>query len=406
MATFDTLETAFPYIFFERVMRSKPRAARPGITPKDAYIEERNRVIIRTSILGITANVMLALLKALVGMATHSIAITLDAVNNFTDAGSSVITIAGTKLASKKPDKKHPWGHGRIEYLSAMLLGALVLSAGISSLIEAVRKIIDPRTPEYTSVSLILVAICVLVKIFLGRYVTSAGRRAKSETLVNSGRDALLDALVSASTLAAALLYLLYGVSLEAWIGALISVLIIKTGFEMQLNTISEILGQRVDADLVRAVCRTVESFDEVYGVYDMIFHDYGPNRVNGSLHVEVDDAMTAREISDLLRRIAVKVYQEHQVQLTAIGIYSMNTKDRKAMRLREEITKIAMAHNHVLQLHGFSLKENVVQFDIIVDFEADDPEKIRDEITAEVSAAYPELTVQAFCDADYNFSE
>ena len=377
-----------------------------GITPKDAYIEERNRVIIRTSILGITANVVLALLKALVGMATHSIAITLDAVNNFTDAGSSVITIAGTKLASKKPDKKHPWGHGRIEYLSAMLLGALVLSAGISSLIEAVRKIIDPRTPEYTSVSLILVAICVLVKIFLGRYVTAAGKRANSETLVNSGRDALLDALVSASTLAAALLYLLYGVSLEAWIGALISVLIIKTGFEMQLNTISEILGQRVDADLVRAVCRTVESFDEVYGVYDMIFHDYGPNRVNGSLHVEVDDAMTAREISDLLRRIAVKVYQEHQVQLTAIGIYSMNTKDRKAVRLREEITKIAMAHSHVLQLHGFSLKENVVQFDIIVDFEADDPEKIRDEITAEVSAAYPELTVQAFCDADYNFSE
>ena len=377
-----------------------------GITPKDAYIEERNRVIIRTSILGITANVVLALLKALVGMATHSIAITLDAVNNFTDAGSSVITIAGTKLASKKPDKKHPWGHGRIEYLSAMLLGALVLSAGISSLIEAVRKIIDPRTPEYSSVSLILVAVCVLVKIFLGRYVTAAGKRANSETLVNSGRDALLDALVSASTLAAALLYLLYGVSLEAWIGALISVLIIKTGFEMQLNTISEILGQRVDADLVRAVCRTVESFDEVYGVYDMIFHDYGPNRVNGSLHVEVDDAMTAREISDLLRRIAVKVYQEHQVQLTAIGIYSMNTKDRKAMRLREEITKIAMAHSHVLQLHGFSLKENVVQFDIIVDFEADDPEKIRDEITAEVSAAYPELTVQAFCDADYNFSE
>ena len=377
-----------------------------GITPKDAYIEERNRVIIRTSILGITANVMLALLKALVGMATHSIAITLDAVNNFTDAGSSVITIAGTKLASKKPDKKHPWGHGRIEYLSAMLLGALVLSAGISSLIEAVRKIIDPRTPEYSSVSLILVAICVLVKIFLGRYVTAAGKRANSETLVNSGRDALLDALVSASTLAAALLYLLYGVSLEAWIGALISVLIIKTGFEMQLNTISEILGQRVDADVVRAVCRTVESFDEVYGVYDMIFHDYGPNRVNGSLHVEVDDAMTAREISDLLRRIAVKVYQEHQVQLTAIGIYSMNTKDRKAMRLREEITKIAMAHNHVLQLHGFSLKENVVQFDIIVDFEADDPEKIRDEIAAGVSAAYPELTVRAFCDADYNFSE
>jgi divalent metal cation (Fe/Co/Zn/Cd) transporter len=244
------------------------------------------------------------------------------------------------------------------------------------------------------------------VKIFLGRYVISAGRRANSETLVNSGRDALLDALVSATTLAAALIYLVYGISLEAWLGALICVLIIRTGVEMQLNTISEILGQRVDPDIVRAVQKTVESFDEVHGVYDMIFHDYGPGRVNGSLHVEVDDTMTAREISDLLRRIAVKVYQEHQVQLTAVGIYSMNIKDKKAVRLREEITKIAMAHSHVLQLHGFSLNDNIVQFDIIVDFEADDPEKIRDEIAAEVSAAYPELTVQAFCDADYTFSE
>ena len=377
-----------------------------GIKPKELYSEARNQLIIRTSILGISANVMLALLKALVGMATHSIAITLDAVNNFTDAGSSVITIAGTKLASKKPDKKHPWGHGRIEYLSAMLLGTLVLSAGISSMIEAVRKILLPQKAEYTSVSLILVAICVLVKIFLGRYVISAGRRANSETLVNSGRDALLDALVSATTLAAALIYLVYGISLEAWLGALICVLIIRTGVEMQLNTISEILGQRVDPDIVRAVQKTVESFDEVHGVYDMIFHDYGPGRVNGSLHVEVDDTMTAREISDLLRRIAVKVYQEHQVQLTAVGIYSMNIKDKKAVRLREEITKIAMAHSHVLQLHGFSLNDNIVQFDIIVDFEADDPEKIRDEIAAEVSAAYPELTVQAFCDADYTFSE
>ena len=377
-----------------------------GIKPKELYSEARNQLIIRTSILGISANVMLALLKALVGMATHSIAITLDAVNNFTDAGSSVITIAGTKLASKKPDKKHPWGHGRIEYLSAMLLGTLVLPAGISSMIEAVRKIVLPQKAEYTSVSLILVAICVLVKIFLGRYVISAGRRANSETLVNSGRDALLDALVSATTLAAALIYLVYGISLEAWLGALICVLIIRTGVEMQLNTISEILGQRVDPDIVRAVQKTVESFDEVHGVYDMIFHDYGPGRVNGSLHVEVDDTMTAREISDLLRRIAVKVYQEHQVQLTAVGIYSMNIKDKKAVRLREEITKIAMAHSHVLQLHGFSLNDNIVQFDIIVDFEADDPEKIRDEIAAEVSAAYPELTVQAFCDADYTFSE
>ncbi len=374
-------------------------------SPSDPQAD-RNLVIVRTGITGILANTLLALIKAFTGLATRSIAITLDAVNNLTDAGSSLITIIGTLLAAKKPDKKHPYGHGRMEYLSAMLLGALIFSAGISSLIESIRKILWPEVPEYSVLSLVIVAVCILVKIVLGRHVTATGKQVNSETLINSGKDALMDALISASTFTAAVIFLSSGLALEAWLGALISVLIIKTGVEMEYSTISEILGQRVSPDIVRAVRRTVESFPEVYGVYDMMLHDYGPNRITGSLHVEVIDTMPAYEISDLIRRISVKVYQDHHVLLSAIGIYSKNSQNAFAGELRKEITDIAMKHEHVLQVHGFYLKNNVIQFDVIVDFDTTDPEGLCREITSEVEALHPGLTAQAFWDADYNFSE
>lgn len=373
-------------------------------TPQD--LRTRNRQIVRASVIGIAANVLLAVFKAIIGALTHSIAISLDAVNNLTDAGSSVITIVGTKLASRKPDKQHPYGHGRIEYLSAMMLGAIVMAAGISSLIEAIRKIVRPQTPEYTAVSLAIVGICVLVKIFLGRYVTAAGERLNSQTLVNSGKDATMDAVISATTIIAALVYIITGVSLEAWLGALISVFIIRAAAEMLLSTLSELLGQRADADFSRAIRKTVEVFPEVHGVYDLMFHDYGPNRMTASLHVEVDDTMRAYEISDLIRRISMAVLEKHHVLLTAVGIYSMNTENERAVQLRNEITEIAHGYEHILQVHGFYLRDDNIQFDVIVDFETEDPRALCDEIEAKVHQRHPGLSVQTFWDADFSFSE
>lgn len=369
-------------------------------------IKERNKVIVRTSAHGIIANVLLALFKAVIGMTTHSIAITLDAVNNITDAGSSIITIVGTMLAAKKPDKEHPWGHGRLEYLSAMILAALILTAGLSSLIEAIEHIIHPHIPEYSATPLVIIGVCIIVKIFLGRYFVAVGKRVNSGTLISSGKDASMDAIVSASTVLAAFIYIFFGISLEAWLGAIISILIIKTGGEMEFNTISEIMGRRVDPEITRAVKKTVETFPEVHGVYDMVFHDYGPNRVNGSLHIEVDDTMRADEISDLIRRITIKVFQEHNVMLTAIGIYSMNTDNEEAIKIREDITSLALSHEHVLQLHGFYMRGKTVQFDLIVDFDAKDRQGICDHVANDIKEKYPEYEVIAFLDTDYNFSE
>ena len=168
--------------------------------------EERSKVIVRTSIIGIIANVFLAAVKAVIGLAANSIAIVLDAVNNLSDALSSVITIIGAKIAGKKPDRKHPLGHGRVEYLSAMIVAAIVLYAGITSLIESVKKIIHPVTPDYSPVSLVIIAIAVVVKIVLGRYVKAQGEKVGSGSLIASGADAQFDAILSASVLASALI--------------------------------------------------------------------------------------------------------------------------------------------------------------------------------------------------------
>ena len=179
----------------------------------------RDKVIIRTSVIGILTNVLLAAFKAAVGFLSNSIAVILDAVNNLSDALSSVITIVGTKLAGKLPDKKHPLGYGRIEYLSAMIVSGLVLYAGITSAVESVKKIIHPENPDYSPVSLIIIAVAVAAKVFLGRYVKAQGRKVNSGSLVASGSDALNDAILSSSVLASALIFMLSGISLEAWVG-------------------------------------------------------------------------------------------------------------------------------------------------------------------------------------------
>ena len=363
----------------------------------------RERIIIRTSIIGILANAFLAGFKAFVGVVTGSIAVTLDAVNNLSDALSSVITILGTKLAGKRPDKKHPFGHGRVEYLTAALISVIVLYAGVTSLVESVKKIIHPQTPEYTTVSLIIIAVAVAVKIVLGRYVKGVGEKVRSDSLAASGQDATLDSVISASTLVAAIIFLLSGLSLEAWLAAVISLIIIKAGIEMLSDTLSQILGRRADSDLAKSVKDSVLSFDEVHGAYDLILHNYGPDYYIGSVHVEVDDTLTAEQLDPLERAIAQKVYQDNGVILTGVGIYAKNTKDDEAARLHDEIRRVVMARDYVLQMHGFYLNEaeKTIQFDVVLDFEAPDEMALYAGIVKDVQAIVPDYKLVITPDKD-----
>ena len=366
-------------------------------------VVDRSKVIVQASYIGIITNVVLAAFKAVVGILSHSIAITLDAVNNLSDALSSVITIAGTYLAGKKPDKKHPYGHGRIEYLSALIIVVIVLYAGVTSFIESVKKIITPETPDYSAVTLLLVAVAVVAKLLLGRYVKKTGERVNSESLIDSGADALNDAIISAATLVAAIIFLTTNVSIEAWLGAVIAVVIIKSGYEMLRSTLSQIIGERPDHDLTVGVKKTVTEEPEVRGAFDLVLNNYGPDTWQGSIHVEVPDTMTAAEIDAMTRRIQYKVFKEHHVILTAVGLYSINTRDPKAVAAYEQVRKIVFAHDGIMQMHGFFMneKEKLITFDVIIDFAQPDRHELYKQICEEAQAAFPDYTVHVTMDID-----
>lgn len=375
-----------------------------GQAAASAAGESRDRKIVRTSVIGIIANIFLAVFKFAVGSVSGSISITLDAVNNLSDSLSSVITILGTKLSQKPADKKHPYGYGRVEYLSATLISMIVLYAGITSAKESVTKIFHPEAARYTIASFLVLAVGVIVKLVLSRYVMAVGKETGSKSLMASGSDAGFDSILSTSVLAAALLLRFTGIDLEAWVGAAISAVIIKSGLEMLIDTLGDILGMRVSADLSRSIKETIVSHEKVYGAYDLLLHAYGPSRLQGSVHIEVPEDMTARELESLTNDISLEVYRKYSVILTGISVYSHLTGE-EGQRIRGEVLQILEAYEDLVQMHGFYLDEEnkVMKFDIILSF--DTPAKKRQEeyleICGKVREKYPDYKVMINLDSD-----
>lgn len=363
----------------------------------------REKEIIKVSIIGIIANIFLAAFKAVIGTLTNSIAITLDAVNNLSDVLSSIITIIGTRIAGRKPDKKHPLGHGRVEYLSAGLIAIIVLYAGIASLVESVKKILNPSEPEYTNIALIIVAVAVVVKLVLGSYVKSKGKKLNSDSLVASGEDARLDAIISASTVVAALIYIFWGVSLESYLAALISLVIIKAGYEMISETLSEIIGERIDKDVIDELKQTIMEFEDVYGVYDVVLHNYGPDTLIGSLHIEVLDTYTAGQLDELERHLMKAAYDKNNIILAGISVYARNSKDDRAKQDFEKVRHLVMSHKYVLQMHGFyvNYEEKIMNFDIILDFDSPNRNEEYMHILSDVQEAFPDFAIGITLDLD-----
>lgn len=362
---------------------------------------DRNKKIVQTSILGIVLNVILVIFKMIIGWITGSIAIVLDAVNNLSDAMSSVITIVGTKLANKAPDKKHPYGYGRVEYLTSMIIAAIVLFAGATSIKESVVKIIKPEAANYTVVSLIIIAVAVVVKLGMGTYVKKVGNSINSQALVASGSDALFDSILSAATLLAAIISMTLHLSLEGILGAVISAIIIKAGIEMLLETFSSIIGERADRELTNELKAKIRSYEPVRGAYDVTLHNYGPTQTMGSVHIEVEDTMTAKELHALTRRITMDIYKEMGIILT-VGIYASNQSDPVIMELKRKVEAVLHKHPSILQLHAFYVDGPLVLFDMVCDF-TEDPTKTRDKVLEELAKEFPDRHFEIALDVSYS---
>ena len=364
---------------------------------------DRSSQIIRTSWIGIAANVLLAGFKAAVGILASSVAIVMDAVNNLSDALSSVITIVGTKLSQRPADRKHPFGFGRIEYFSAIIIAVIVLSAGVTSLIESVKKIFQPTEPSYTATTLIVIVVAIVVKLALGLYVKHKGQQLNSDALTASGSDALFDAIITLATLVSAGVMLLWHFSLDGILGALISVFIIKAGFEMLASPVNELLGTSIPADLTREIRKEVSEFEGVRGVYDLILHNYGPDVKIGSLHINVNDTMSAYEIHGLTRKIAIRMMERHGIIMT-VGVYSVATGDSRFIRLQSQVMQTVAAHPEIVQVHGYyySEKDNLLSVDIVPDITVRDEAALIRQLTEELQPLVPGRQVVIVVDHNY----
>lgn len=364
----------------------------------------REKNIIRVSLVGIAVNVLLVVVKALIGLATNSIAIILDAVNNFGDALTSILTIIGTKLSNKKPDSKHPYGYGRIEYITSAIIAVIIMVAGVTSLKEAVVAIIHPVEASYSQVSIYIIIIALLAKIAIGLFFKSAGRANNANALIASGQEAMFDAIVSAGTLVAALVNSLFKVGIEPYIGAIISIIIIKSGIELILENFNNIIGIRADEGLTKELKQKIASYNRVNGAYDLVLHNYGPTETIGTVHIEVDDEMNANEIHHLTRVIMEDIYREYGIIMT-IGIYASNTTDSQVVGMKKEVADIIKDYANVLTFHAFYVDKDrkTMTFDIVVSFDEEDPILLKKEIEQKLGTIYEGYSIFISVDTDFS---
>ena len=370
----------------------------------EEIIIDRTKRIIKVSIKGIILNVLLSTSKAIAGVMANSIAVILDAVNNLSDVISQVITIIGTKISTKKPDKEHPYGHGRIEYITSVILAIILILTGVTSITESINKIIVPVTTEYTIITFIVIILGIIAKFIFGKYVSKIGKQIESGSLIAMGKDSFLDSILTFSTLVTALLSKYYGISLEGIVGVILSLLIVKAGYEVLIDALSSIIGTRIDGNVSRKLKEKINSYPQVNGTYDLILHNYGPIKTIGSVHIEVDDNMTAKEIHALSKKIQEDMYEEFKIILT-IGIYASNTDDNEYVKIKNSIKETLKKYPQVLQMHGFYVNSKIknVTFDIVIDFKEREQKHLKEQIENELHDIYNDFKFDIIIDNDYS---
>lgn len=371
----------------------------------ETEIAKRQKVIIRASIVGIVGNFFLAAFKAFVGILTNSIAIILDAVNNFSDMLSSIVTIVGILLANKAPDRRHPMGHGRYEYLSTAVIAIIIIYIGITAIKESIDKIINPEDVTYNALSITIVAVAVIVKIFIGLYFRKTAKKVDSDSLKASGTDALFDSIISFATIISAVIYLTTGFKTEAYLATIISVLIIRSGLMMLREIFSVIAGERVSPELSKNIKKSVREVPGVKGAFDLMIHDYGAQMIFCSLNIEVEESLTAREIDDISREVRRKVFYGYHIYISSVGIYSINTESEEINKMYRRVKELLSHYDHVIQMHGFHVdeKKREISFDVVLSFDVKNRRAYYLAIKRHLRKTFPKYSINIALDSDYS---
>ncbi len=362
--------------------------------------ESRESIITMTSGLGIFVNIIMALTKVFIGVLASSIAIISEGVNNAADVLSAFITLVGSKLARKHPDKKHPFGYGRIEYLVSLVISVLILVTGVEMIISSVKLIFNPEELNISYLSLFIVLGSAVIKFALGIYTMKMGKKADSNALVGVGLDSRNDSYASIITIVAALVFLIFHVSIDAYAGIIISVLILKAGLELLLDTIGDLLGRPGEHELAVEIYREVLATDGILSAADMMMHNYGPDAWSGSVNVEIDHNKSVGEIYEFLHALQLRIMHEHNVTMV-FGVYAVDNDHADVKALRRTINEFVRGQEHVKSYHAVYLREEEkkIYVDFIVDYDLRDWDALRAEFLRYIGGPYPgyeiELTIE-----------
>ena len=364
---------------------------------------ERRKKIIGVSIIGIVANLLLGVLKAVLGLLSGSIALISDALNNITDSSSSLITIVGTKLAAKAPDKQHPFGHGRTEYLTSLLIGGIVFLTGFQSLISSVKAVFNKEDINTDITTAIIIIATISAKILLGTFTENSGKKLNSTALIASGADAKNDAVVSVVTLISTILYMFANISVDGIAGVIISVFILKTAYEVLSDTIKKILGERVDGEIVRGIKDIVRNTEGVINCFDLILNDYGPDFYTGSINVEIEDERSIGEMYPILHEAQTKIYNKYNVFLV-FGFYSVDVDDERYIKIKSLLQNYKENERHIINYHGIVIdeKDKTIYCDITKDFDITG-ETIIENINRILKEEFPGYNIHVNIDIEFS---
>ena len=374
---------------------------------KDSETYSRFKDIIVTSVIGIVVNVLLGVIKIIVGTVANSVAVISDAINNFGDSLSSLVTIIAMAISGRGATRKHPFGFGRIEYFSSMIISVLILITGGEFLIESVKKILHPEATAYTPVTLVLLIVAIVAKILLGLYTKRSGNKLNSPNLIASGQDALSDAIITGVTLLAAVVSLIWpNLHIDGWVGAVVSIFVIKAGLEILLDVISKLLGDRPSIELADKLMEEILSTEGIHGAYDLILHNYGPNVFIGDVNIELEDTMTIEEAYVITKPLNVRLLREYGVFMY-FGFYSVNTKDPEIVAMCDFLYSHALCMEDILQIHAFYVNKErkFMSFDVVFDFDCKDQYAVEQELRRLLREEYPDYRVEMLPDKDYTLS-
>lgn len=365
--------------------------------------DSREGIIAVTSGLGIFVNIAMALIKVFIGLLVSSIAIISEGVNSAADAMSALITLVGAKLAQKHPDEKHPFGYGRIEYLVSLVIAVLILVTGIQMVISSVKLIFHPEELSISYVALAIVAGTAVIKFFLGIYTIKMGKKADSSALIGVGMEGRNDSFASVITIVSSLLFLIFHVSVDAYAGILISLLIIKAGLEVLKDTISDILGRPGEHELAVQLYREIRKTDGIISAADMMLHNYGPDAWSGSVNVEIDHNKTVGEIYQFLHRLQLHIMHEYQVTMV-FGVYAVDNEHAHIKELRKRIGEFVRTQEHLKSYHAVYMdeKDHKIYCDFIVDYKLQDWDALRETFTEYITGFYPEYGVELVIETEF----